>query len=77
MRKELIIKIIIEGDNVGSIIHKSGFKDDVNSKYEVIGILNKIIFDEQLKLDNKLKLKKDFIIKTPLDTDEKNKEEIK
>jgi hypothetical protein len=74
MRKELIIKIIIDGDNVGSIIHKSGFKDDVSSKYEIIGILNKIIFDEQLKLDNKLKLKKDFIIKAPLDTDEKNKE---
>jgi len=74
MRKELIIKIIIEGDNVGSIIHKSGFKDDISSKYEVIGILNKIIFDEQSKLNNKLKVKKDFTIKTPLDENEKNKE---
>ena len=74
MKKELIIKIIIEGDNVGSIIHKSGFKDDISSKYEVIGILNKIIFDEQLKINNKLKVKKDFIIKTPLDEDEKTEE---
>jgi hypothetical protein len=74
MKKELIIKIIIEGDNVGSIIHKSGFKDDISSKYEVIGILNKIIFDEQSKLNNKLKIKKDFTIRTPLDTNEKNKE---
>ena len=74
MKKELIIKIIIDGDNVGSIIHKSGFKDDISSKYEVIGILNKIIFDEQSKLNNKLKVKKDFTIKTPLDENEKNKE---
>ena len=66
MRKELIIKIIIDEDNVGSIIHKSGFKDDVDSKYEVIGILNKILFDEQLKLNDKLKVKKNFTVKKSL-----------
>ena len=66
MKKELIIKIIIDGDNVGSIVHKSGFKDDIGSKYEVIGILNKILFDEQLKLNEKLKVEKNFTIKKSL-----------
>jgi len=66
MKKELIIKIIIDGDNVGSIVHKSGFKDDIGSKYEVIGILNKILFDEQLKLNDKLKVEKNFTIKKSL-----------
>jgi hypothetical protein len=72
LRKEIIIKIIIEGDKIGSIIHKSGFNDDISSKFEVIGILRKIISDEQLKLDNKLKVEKNFIIKESLDNDDIN-----
>lgn len=70
MRKEIIIKIVIEEDKIGSIIHKSGFKDDVSSKFEVIGILNKVVADEQAKLDDKLKVQTNYIIKEPLDNED-------
>ena len=70
MRKEIIIKIIIEGDKIGSIIHKSGFKGDIDSKFEVIGILSKVIHDEQEKLNEKLKTEKNYIIKEPMDNNE-------
>lgn len=67
MRKEIIIRIIVEGNKIGSMIHKSGFKDDISSNFEVIGILEKIISDEQSKLDNKLKIEQNYIIKEPFD----------
>jgi hypothetical protein len=70
LRKEIIIKIVIEEDKIGSIIHKSGFKDDVSSKFEVIGILNKVVADEQAKLDDKLKVQTNYIIKEPLDNED-------
>ena len=72
MTKEIIIKIVIEGDKIGSIIHKSGFKDDISSKFEIIGVLNKIISDEQLKLDSKLKLEQNYTFKEALDTNDED-----
>lgn len=67
MRKEIIIKIVVEGDKIGSIIHKSGFKNDISSKFEVIGILNKVVSDEQAKLDDKLKVQTNYTVKEPLE----------
>jgi hypothetical protein len=70
LRKEIIIKVVIEGDKIGSIIHKSGFKDDISSKFEVIGILNKVMADEQAKLDDKLKVQTNYTVKEPLGNNE-------
>lgn len=70
MKKEIYIKIVVEGDKIGSIIHKSGFKDDISSKFEVIGILHKVVSDEQAKLDDKLKVQTNYTIKEPLDNNE-------
>jgi hypothetical protein len=67
LRKEIIIKIVVEGDKIGSIIHKSGFKNDISSKFEVIGILNKVVSDEQAKLDDKLKVQTNYTVKEPLE----------
>ena len=69
MKKEIFIRVVIEGDKIGSIIHKSGFRDDISSKLEVIGILNKIITEEQAKLDDKLKVETNYTIKEPVDKD--------
>lgn len=70
MKKEIYIKIVIDEDKIGSIIHKSGFKNDISSKFEVIGILHKIVADEQAKLDDRLKVEKNYSIREPLDNED-------
>ena len=72
MKKEITIKIVIEGDTIGSIISKSGFVDDISSKFEIIGILNRLITEEQTKLDNKLKVHKNYIFKETLDNNDED-----
>jgi len=68
--KKIIIGIVVEGDRINSIIHKSGFQDNISSGFEFIGILNKLIADEQSKLNNKLKFKRGYTIKEPLDNED-------
>jgi len=63
---------VIEGDTIGSIISKSGFVDDISSKFEIIGILNRLITEEQTKLDNKLKVHKNYIFKETLDNNDED-----
>jgi len=70
LKKEITIKIVIEGDKIGSIIHKSGFKNDISSNFEILGILNKLILDEQLKLSNKLKIEQNYIFKESIEDNE-------
>jgi len=67
MKKEMLIRIVIDDNKIGSIIQKSGFTDDINSTFEFIGILNKVIHDEQTKLDDKLKVEQKYLIKEPHD----------
>ena len=54
MKKEINIKIVIDGNKIGTIIQKKGFESNLSSKFEIIGILKKITDDEQMKLNNKL-----------------------
>ena len=71
MRKAIIIKIVIDDDEVvWSIIHKAGFKDGISSKVEIAGWLMKVALDEHRKLDEKLKIKTNYTIKEPLDNNE-------
>ena len=72
MKKEITIKIVIEGDTIGSIISKSGFVDDISSKFEIIGILNRLIAEEQKKLDDKLKVHQNYIFKETLNNDDED-----
>lgn len=72
MKKEITIKIVIEGDTIGSIISKSGFVDDISSKFEIIGILNRLITEEQTKLDDKLKVHQNYIFKETLNNDDED-----
>lgn len=60
---------MIDDDNkeVGSIVHKSGFRDELTSQYAVIGILHKLLIDEQANLNRMLKAKQDFDIKRSTD----------
>jgi len=69
MKKEILIKIVIDNDKIGSIIQKSGFVDDISSTFEFIGILNKVIHDEQSKLDERLKVEQKYLIKEPHDSE--------
>jgi len=64
------MKIIIDEDKIGSIIYKSGFKNDIGSKFEVIGILHKVVSDEQAKLDDKLKVQTNYTIKEPFENED-------
>ena len=63
---------MIEGDTIGSIISKSGFVDDISSKFEIIGILNRLITEEQTKLDDKLKVHQNYIFKETLNNDDED-----
>ena len=72
MKKEITIKIVIDGDTIGSIISKSGFVDDISSKFEIIGILNRLITEEQTKLDDKLKVHQNYIFKETLNNDDED-----
>ena len=69
MKKEIIIKIVIEGDTYGSIIHRSGFPDNISASFETIGILTKLLQEEQAKLDKKLKTERNYTIKEPYNKD--------
>lgn len=70
MKKELVIKMVIsDGVTLGSIVHKEGFKDDLDSSFQIVGMLQKLVRDEQDKLDNKLRLDKKFIIDGEGNTD--------
>ena len=69
MKKELLIKVVIEDGKIGSIIQKIGFKDDVSSKLEIIGILNKLLMNEQQKMDNNMSLLQEYNIKDKISSD--------
>ena len=70
MRKEIFIKIVIDGDKIGSIIQKTGFTESISSRFEIMGILNKVVSDEQLKMNNKLNIEQNYNIKQILDNEE-------
>lgn len=76
MKKELVIKYVIDEDNKlsGSIIHKGGFKDDISSSHMIIGILYKLLSDEQAKLDSKFIIQSDVAIHNPRNEDGIQKE---
>jgi len=67
MKKEILLRIVIDGDRIGSIIQRNGFDDSLSSAFEVLGILQKVVKDEQEKIDKKLEVTTDYTIKEPID----------
>jgi hypothetical protein len=66
MKKEITIKIVINENKIGSIMQKSGFNDDISSMFEIIGILRRVVSDEELRLNQKLTIERNFKFKEPL-----------
>jgi hypothetical protein len=46
--------MVIDGETLGTIINKTGFKDDVESSLQIIGMLGKLIDDEKQRMQEKL-----------------------
>lgn len=61
MRKEIILKVIIDEKNIGTVIQKIGFDTSISSSFEVTGILQKVLDDEKAKLN--LRTTSDYSIK--------------
>lgn len=70
MKKEINIKIVIKENQIGSIIQKVGFEDSISSKLEVIGMLTKVLIDEQIKLNNELNVGKKYSFKEPMNNND-------
>jgi len=66
MKKEILLRVIIEGNQIASVIQKIGFDDNLSSSFEIIGVLQKIITDEEEKINKKLKVSTDLSIKEPI-----------
>jgi hypothetical protein len=69
MKKELIIKVVIVNDQIGAVVSRSGFPDTLSSSFEIVGVLQKLVKDEQEKLDKKLKTQQSFTVKEPINQD--------
>jgi len=63
--KEITIKIVVRDKDILSIIRKSGFNDTIDSDFEVIGILSKLVRDAQAKYDKKMEQGNHLNIKRP------------
>jgi hypothetical protein len=50
VRKELNIKVVLEGNQVGTIVQRKGFTNDLSGTFEVIGILENILEIEKEKV---------------------------
>ena len=74
MRKEIILRVIIEGETIGSVIQKSGFDSSLSSWFEITGILQKIVDDEKEKIAKRLKTTSDYMIKEPMKDKDKDKD---
>ena len=50
VKKELNIKIIIDGNQVGTMVQRKGFSNDISGTFEVIGVLENVLDIEKEKL---------------------------
>lgn len=66
MKKEIILKVVVDGEHIATAMQKNGFDSSLNSSFEIIGILQKILDDEKIKLEQKLRTTKDITVKEPL-----------
>ena len=66
MKKEIILRVIIDGGTIATAIQKNGFDESLNSSFEINGILQKIVDDEKDKLNQKLKTTNDYTVKEPM-----------
>ena len=67
MKKEILMRVVIEGNQIGCVIQKNGFDESLSSSFEVLGILQKVVRDEQEKIDRKLEVQTDYTIKEPVE----------
>ena len=61
--KELTIKVVIKDNEILSIMKKSGFNGTIDSDFEIIGILSKLLRTAQTRLDSKIEEKNHINIK--------------
>mgnify|MGYP001300020664 CR=1 FL=1 len=66
MKKEILLRVVIDGQRIDSIIQKRGYDGSLSSSFEIIGILHKVVRDEQEKINNTLKVTNDISIKEPI-----------
>jgi hypothetical protein len=50
VRKELNIKVVLEGNQIGTMVQRKGFTNDLSGTFEVIGILENILEIEKEKV---------------------------
>ena len=67
MKKEFLLRVVIDGDRIGTVLQKNGFDESLSSSFEVIGILQKVVNDEQSKIDKKLDVRTNYTVKEPMD----------
>ena len=50
VRKELNIKVVLEGNQIGTMVQRKGFSNDLSGTFEGIGILENILEIEKEKV---------------------------
>jgi hypothetical protein len=65
MKKEILIRVIIEDNKFGSIIQKNGFNESLSSQKEMVSWLYHIAKDEDDKLRKKMEMTVNYTVKEP------------
>lgn len=65
MKKEILVRVMIDGNKIGSIIQKNGFDESLSSQKEIISWLYHIAKDEDDKLRKKMETTMNYTIKEP------------
>lgn len=74
LRREIIIRYAIDEDKreVGSIIRRIGFSNEITSQYAIVGVLYKILDDEKEKLNKMLKVRTEYNVQGPVEDNGSN-----
>ena len=69
MKKEILIRVVIDGNKLGTIIQKDGFDESISSQKEIVSWLYHIAKDEDDKLRKKMEVIVNYSIKEPYTKD--------
>ena len=69
MKKEILIRVVIDGNKLGTIIQKDGFDESISSQKEIVSWLYHIAKDEDDKLRKKMEVVVNYSIKEPYTKD--------
>jgi hypothetical protein len=67
MKKEILLKVVVDDNKIGYAIQKNGFEKSLSSSFEVLGILSKVLKDEQEKVEKSLNTETDCKIRESMD----------